>query len=81
MRRFDFIITTKYSNLDYNFVIMLTKEAVNKQIKELPDEFTLDELIEKLLIIDKVNRGLLDVEEGRTVSETELDKRMAKWFS
>jgi len=60
---------------------MLTKEEVNKQIKELPDEFTLDELIEKLLIIDKVNRGLLDVEEGRTVSETELDKRMAKWFS
>ena len=60
---------------------MLTKEAVNKQIKELPDEFTLDELIEKLLIIDKVNRGLMDVEEGRTVSETELDKRMAKWFS
>ena len=59
---------------------MLTKEAVNKQIKELPDEFTLDELIEKLLIIDKVNRGLMDVEEGRTVSETELDKRMAKWF-
>ncbi len=58
---------------------MLTKEAVNKQIKELPDEFTLDERIEKLLIIDKVNRGLLDVEEGRTVSETELDKRMAKW--
>lgn len=60
---------------------MLTKEEVNKQIKELPDEFTLDELIEKLLIIDKVNRGLLDVEEGRTISETELDKRMAKWFS
>ena len=60
---------------------MLTKEAVTKQIKELPDEFTLDELIEKLLIIDKVNRGLLDVEEGRIVSEIELDKRMAKWFS
>jgi predicted transcriptional regulator len=60
---------------------MLTKEAVNNQIKELPDEFTLDDRIEKLLIIDKVNRGLLDVEEGRIVSETELDKRMAKWFS
>lgn len=68
-------------NLYFNLIDMLTKEAVNKQIKELPDEFTLDELIEKLMIIDKVNRGLRDVEEGRTVSETELDKRMAKWFS
>ncbi len=59
---------------------MLTKKEVNKQIKELPDEFTLDELIERLLIVEKVNRGLKDVEEGRTVTEAELDKRMEKWF-
>jgi hypothetical protein len=60
---------------------MLTKEAVNNQIKGLPDEFTLDELIERLLIVEKVNQGLKDVEEGRTVSEAELDKRMQKWFA
>ncbi len=59
---------------------MLTKEEVNKQIKGLPDVFTLDELIERLLIVEKVNRGLKDVEEGRTVTEAELDKRMEKWF-
>ena len=55
---------------------MLTKEAVNKQINELPDEFTLDELIERLVIVEKVSLGLKDIEEGRTVSEAELDKRM-----
>jgi len=60
---------------------MLTKEAVNKQIKELPEEFTLDELIERLIIVEKVNLGLKDIEEGRTVSEEELDKRMEKWFA
>jgi len=60
---------------------MLTKEAVNNQIKDLPDEFTLDELIERLIIVEKVNLGLKDIEEGRTVSEAELDKRMQKWFA
>jgi predicted transcriptional regulator len=59
---------------------MLTKEEVNKQIKSLPDQCTLDELIERLLIVEKVSRGLKDVEEGRTVTEAELDKRMEKWF-
>ncbi len=59
---------------------MLTKESVNKQIEELPEEFTLDELIERLLIVEKVNLGLKDVEEGRTVTEAELDKMMEQWF-
>lgn len=60
---------------------MLTKKAVNKQIKELPEEFTLDELVEKLLIVEKVNRGLKDVEEGKTITDAELDKKMKKWFA
>ncbi|MDQ3141861.1 MAG: hypothetical protein M3Q56_06395 [Bacteroidota bacterium] len=59
---------------------MLTKEVVNKQIKELPEEFSLDELIERLIVVEKVNLGLKDVDEGRIVSEAELDKRMQKWF-
>lgn len=60
---------------------MLTKKVVNKQINELPEEFTLDQLIEKLLIVEKVNQGQKDVEEGRTVTEAELDKRMEQWFA
>ncbi|MEO6189474.1 MAG: hypothetical protein ABIO44_02985 [Saprospiraceae bacterium] len=59
---------------------MLTKEVVNKQIKELREEFSLDELIERLIVVEKVNLGLKDVDEGRIVSEAELDKRMQKWF-
>jgi Zn-dependent alcohol dehydrogenase len=59
---------------------MLTKEIVNSQVKEMPNEFTLDELIERLIVVEKINQGLNDIEEGKTLSEAELDKRMAKWF-
>ena len=31
---------------------MLTKEAVNKQIDSLPDKFSLDELMEKLILVE-----------------------------
>lgn len=59
---------------------MLTKELVNSQIKGMPEEFTLDELIERLLIVEKVNLGLQEIEEGKTISEDDLDQKMAKWF-
>ena len=60
---------------------MLNKELVNNQIKEMPNEFTLDELIERLLVVEKVNQGLKEVELGKTIMEEELDKKMAKWFA
>ena len=60
---------------------MLTKELVNSQIKEMPEEFTLDELIERLIIVEKVNRSLKEVEQGKTITEEELDEKMAKWFA
>ena len=60
---------------------MLTKELVNSQIKEMPEEFTLDELIERIIIVEKVNRSLKEVEQGKTISEEELDEKLAKWFA
>ena len=60
---------------------MITKVIVNDQIKEMSDEFTLDELIERLLIVEKINQGLAELEQGKIITEGELDQRMAKWFA
>ena len=59
---------------------MLTKELVNSQIKEMPEEFTLDELIERIIIVEKVNRSLKEVEQGKTISEEELDEKLANYL-
>lgn len=59
---------------------MLTKELVNSQIKEIPEEFTLDELIERLIIVEKVSRSLKEVEQGKTVSEEDLDEKLANYL-
>ena len=60
---------------------MITKVMVNDQIKEMPDEFTLDELIERLLNVEKINQGLTELEQGKIITEDELDQRMTKWFA
>ncbi len=59
---------------------MITKERLIKQISEFPDELEIDELIEKLLFISKVEERLDRSEKDETISEQELEKEMAEWF-
>jgi predicted transcriptional regulator len=59
---------------------MLTKTIVKKQLEKLPEEFSLDELVGQLILIQKVEKGLMDSNEGRIISEEELEKEIDKWF-
>jgi hypothetical protein len=59
---------------------MLTKSQVKRQLEKLPEEFSLDELVEKLILIQKVERGLKDSQENKIISEEDLDKEIEKWF-
>jgi predicted transcriptional regulator len=59
---------------------MLTKTLVKKQLEKLPEEFSLDELVGQLILVQKVEKGLMDSREGRFISEEELEKEIDKWF-
>jgi hypothetical protein len=59
---------------------MLTKELVEEQVKALPSEFSFDELMERLFLVDKINSGLKDFKEGKTISSEDLEKEMREWF-
>ncbi|MFT4523727.1 MAG: putative transcriptional regulator [Bacteroidia bacterium] len=59
---------------------MLTKEKIQKQLDEMPDEFSLDELIDRLIVIDKIQEGLKDSLEGRTISNDDMKKEIDSWF-
>jgi hypothetical protein len=59
---------------------MLTKDNVIKTIAKLPDNFGLDELIDKLIFIDKVEKGLDQSIKNQTISETQAKKKLAKWL-
>ncbi len=53
---------------------MLTKSIVKKQLEKLPEEFSLDDLVEQLILIQKIQSGLSDSEENRIIPEEEIDK-------
>ena len=59
---------------------MLTKADLKKQIEKLPDEFSIDELVERLILIEKLEHGNKQSKMGEVISESELDKEIEKWF-
>ena len=59
---------------------MLTKARIKEQIDKLPEEFSLDDLIERLILIEKIESGNKQSENGEVISEEEMDNEIEKWF-
>ena len=59
---------------------MLTKAELKKQVEKFPEQFSLDELVEKLILIEKFENGNLQSEHGEIITDTEMDKEIERWF-
>jgi len=57
----------------------MKKESLVEVLNELPTEFNLDELIEKLLVIEKIEIALNDIKNGRVISHEMVKKEIKKW--
>jgi hypothetical protein len=58
---------------------MLTKDKVNKTINTLPDSFTIDELIDRLIFMEKVEVGYEQSESGKVISNEDVKMIIEKW--
>jgi len=58
---------------------MITKERLYKQIESLPDKLEVEELIEKLLLIDKIDIRIAESDKGLTLTEEQIDKEILSW--
>ena len=57
------------------------KEEVIQLLKELPDDSTFEEIQYHLYVRQKIQHGIKDIEEGRTYTQEEMEKRMDKWLA
>lgn len=58
----------------------MKKTEIIDTLKEMPDEFSADELIERILLLQKIDVGLNQVGEGRVYSEEEAEKKLERWL-
>lgn len=63
-----------------NLEAMLTKEMVIDQLKDLPEKFSLDELMEKLLFLYKLETALEQSKNKQTISHEEVKEQFKKWL-
>ena len=58
----------------------ITKERLIKQIETFPDEISIDEVIERLIIIEKLEIRIKESANDETISEEDLKNEMETWF-
>lgn len=58
------------------------KEEVQNLLNNLPDDCALEDVQYHLYVLEKIKRGLADVEAGRTYTQAEVEAHIAqKWRS
>lgn len=59
---------------------MITKAKLKEQIDSFPEQFSIDDLIERLILVEKIENGKIQSENNEVLSESEFDKEIDKWF-
>ena len=57
----------------------MTKDKVLETVNDLPQEFDLDEFIERLIFVDKVEKGFDQLDKGETKTHKEAKKIIKSW--
>jgi len=59
---------------------MISKDKLQETLNQLPDSIELDVLIEKLVFLDKIEKGNNQSMLDEVISEEELDENIKKWL-
>jgi predicted transcriptional regulator len=59
---------------------MTTKEKVIQAVQSLPENASIEDAMERLLFLGKVERGLQQADAGQTIPQAQVKERMAKWL-
>jgi len=59
---------------------MVTKTILKQQLEKFPEEFSIDELVERLILIEKINKGIEQSKNNQVISDEQLDKEIEEWF-
>ena len=59
----------------------MRKSTIIESLSKLPDEVSIEEIIERLLIIEKIEKGQQQVKEGKINSEDQAKEKLTGWLN
>lgn len=61
-------------------MITLDKEKIIDSLRDLPQQTTIEEAMERLYLLAKIEKGLAQADEGQCISHEEAKEKMKKWL-
>lgn len=58
---------------------MLTKDKVKELVDHKPDTFSVDDLVERVIILQKIENGQKEIAEGKGIDWEDLKREMDSW--
>ena len=59
---------------------MLNRMQIFNTVEKLPEQFSIDQLIDKLIFIDKVETGLKQSIAGNVNTKEQAKQKLSKWL-
>jgi predicted transcriptional regulator len=59
---------------------MTTKEKVVQAVQSLPEDASIEDAMERLLLLAKIERGIQQADAGQLIPHDQVKERMAKWL-
>jgi len=59
---------------------METKQQILKAIEKLPDDASVEDAIDRLYLLYKIERGIRQADRGELISQEEARQRMTRWL-
>ena len=58
----------------------MTKEQMLEAIQGLPEDATIEDAMERLYLLHKIERSVMQADSGHKVSQAEARRRMKRWL-
>lgn len=59
---------------------MISKEKILIELQHLPDQFSLEEFIERLIFLEKLEERIKESEDDNVIDEELVNKEIEGWF-
>jgi hypothetical protein len=59
---------------------MLTKERVIGAFNKLPQEFSVEQAIDEIILLEKIESGLAQSQANEVIPDEQLDKELPEWL-
>jgi hypothetical protein len=59
---------------------MLSKDKILQAVKELPEQFSIEELFERIILLQKIELGLEQSKSDKVLNTDQARERLKKWL-